>query len=373
MAYLPVSAFQRPLTLAQLKGTERCDPSAHALPEVNKWILFRALVKAREAFGVKDRDLALLQGLLTFYPDASLAFGPGIIIFPSNQTICERMNGMADSTMRRHLRNLLDAGLLRRRDSSNGKRFAIRQNGAQQAFGFDLSPLLEKAGAIIEAAEAADEAKRHCAHQRRQLGLMRRDLFALLPLTDEDTAAKGQAYWETTTRALRRKLSADALEQLCAEHATLIAHLKSLVLNSSDSQNEQHNLNSNIKYFESEKPQPSIATECHKENETLPLDVVLKACPDIEAFHGSEIRDGAELMSAGLKIYRAIGISDQCYKEALHHMGHEQTAIVIAALLQRFAHIRSPGAYLRSLIRKAANGQFSCRPMIMALISTSVR
>ncbi len=52
--------------------------------------------------------------------------------------------GMPASTLRRHLAVLVDAGLIVRRDSPNGKRYA-RKNRAgaiELAFGFDLSPLV---------------------------------------------------------------------------------------------------------------------------------------------------------------------------------------------------------------------------------------
>jgi len=40
----------------------------------------------------------------------------------------------------------------------------------------------------------------------------------------------------------------------------------------------------------------------------------------------------------------------------------------MAAMLERFADIRSPGGYLRALFAKAKVGTFSCGPMIMALV-----
>jgi replication initiation protein RepC len=51
---------------------------------------------------------------------------------------------MASATLPRHLAVLVEAGLIVRNDSANGKRYA-RKDGAgeiESAFGFDLSPLL---------------------------------------------------------------------------------------------------------------------------------------------------------------------------------------------------------------------------------------
>ncbi|MGR3382713.1 replication initiation protein RepC, partial [Roseovarius indicus] len=64
----------------------------------------------------------------------------------------------------------------------------------------------------------------------------------------------------------------------------------------------------------------------------------------------------------------AMGISASAWEEAQRFMGPEQASIVVAAMLERFADIRSPGGYLRALTAKAAAGEFSCGPMVMALI-----
>src|SRR5690606_10179898 len=147
-----------------------------------KWALLRSLVAAKDRFGVTAQDLALLQGLLSFYPHDTLEQGEGLILFPSNRSICERMQGLPDSTMRRHLRNLLAAGLLLRRDSHNGKRFTTCHNGERIAYGLDLTPLLLAAASIQAAAEEVEAAKAEAKRLRLDVQLMRRDIFAMMPL-----------------------------------------------------------------------------------------------------------------------------------------------------------------------------------------------
>lgn len=63
-----------------------------------------------------------------------------------------------------------------------------------------------------------------------------------------------------------------------------------------------------------------------------------------------------------------MGISPSAWDEARLVMGPEQAAIVLAAMLERFDEIRSPGGYLRTLVAKAEQNQFSSGPMIMALM-----
>ena len=67
-----------------------------------------------------------------------------------------------------------------------------------------------------------------------------------------------------------------------------------------------------------------------------------------------------------------------------HHIGDNEVdravplyfvskVILIACILQRASTIKSAGGYLRSLTRKAEAGEFSLRPVLMALINTRRR
>ena len=62
------------------------------------------------------------------------------VVFPSNRQLSLRAHGMAPATLRRHLAVLVDAGLIVRRDSPNGKRYARKDGagGLTKAFGFDI-------------------------------------------------------------------------------------------------------------------------------------------------------------------------------------------------------------------------------------------
>lgn len=140
MEYTPISPFMRPISHAHLRLVERPEGSVSGRP-VNKWELFRELSKAQATFGISERDLTVLQGLLSFFPNDALGENAQMVVFPSNKAICERLNGMPCSTMRRHLARLVGAGLLIRHDSPNGKRYARRRGDERVAFGLDLSPL----------------------------------------------------------------------------------------------------------------------------------------------------------------------------------------------------------------------------------------
>ncbi len=98
----------------------------------------------------------MLNALLSFYPENELSARNGLVVFPSNRQLALRAHGMPESTLRRHLASLLDAGLIIRRDSPNGKRYAHKTDAGEieEAFGFSVAPLLERASEIAKVAEA---------------------------------------------------------------------------------------------------------------------------------------------------------------------------------------------------------------------------
>ena len=96
--------------------------------------------------GLSDRALAVLSALLTFHPDTALTPSEDIVVFPSNRELCVRAHGPALTTLRRALAQLVSAGLVIRRDSPNGKRYARKGEGARSNRpSADLTPLVARA------------------------------------------------------------------------------------------------------------------------------------------------------------------------------------------------------------------------------------
>ncbi|WP_297777405.1 plasmid replication protein RepC [uncultured Roseovarius sp.] len=397
MEYTPISPFMRPISHAHLRVIDRPEASVPARP-VNKWELLRELSKAQAAFGVSERDLTVLQGLLSFFPDDALGGNAEMVVFPSNKAICERLNGMPCSTMRRHLARLVEAGLLQRRDSPNGKRYVRKHGEDRVAFGFDLSPLYCQSEEIARAAEAVREAEESVRRLREVVSLMRRDLAALAEFGDE--MQPGLGFWDQlrdkaalTARALRRKLSIEDLVAYRADLEALLDQARNIIdgpeteeMNTNDAQSERHHHNSNKESIDFEpaleksgeaagvpdvdtnEPVADVDEQDTRHLPKIPLHLVIAACPSLKTFYQGEIRHWHQLFDAACHVRPAMGISASAWEEAQRFMGPEQASIVVAAMLERFADIRSPGGYLRALTTKAAAGEFSCGPMVMALI-----
>lgn len=385
------------MTHAHLRVIERPEASVPGRP-VNKWELLRELSKAQAAFGVSERDLTVLQGLLSFFPDDALGGNAEMVVFPSNKAICERLNGMPCSTMRRHLARLVDAGLLQRRDSPNGKRYVRKHGEERVAFGFDLSPLYCQSEEIARAAEAVREAEERVRRLREVVSLMRRDLAALAEFGGE--MQPGLGIWDQlrdkailTARALRRKLSIEDLVAYRADLEALLDQARNIIdgsetegMNTNDARSERHHQSSNIESIDLEpaleksgaaagvpdvdrdEPVADVDEQDTRHLPKIPLHLVIAACPSLNTFYQGEIRHWHQLFDAACHVRPAMGISASAWEEAQRFMGPEQASIVVAAMLERFEDIRSPGGYLRALTAKAAAGEFSCGPMVMALI-----
>ncbi len=73
-------------------------------------------------------------------------------------------------------------------------------------------------------------------------------------------------------------------------------------------------------------------------------------------------------MAATELVRPMLGISPSAWGEAIAVLGPDHAAATLAAIYQRADLIHSAGGYLRNLVTRARNGQFTVWPMLMALL-----
>ncbi|MBB4292078.1 replication initiation protein RepC [Rhizobium leguminosarum] len=389
--YVSTPFGRRSMTLGMLASQEnasKVDPDA----SVDKWKIFRALCEAKEMVGVSDRALAVLNALLTFYPKNEIAEANGFVVFPSNEQLSLRTHGMAGTTLRRNLAMLVEAGLIIRRDSPNGKRFARRngEGGLGEAFGFSLAPLVARAREIEAQAAQVLAAKLEWKRLRERLTLCRRDIAKLIEIALEEQIAgewiEMQTHFNLLSASLPRRPSATEMESLLTDLEafrelivkTLELKTKAEKTDANDSQNGRHIHNSNPHLTFELEPGFEPKQDAKPEEEprawreppkSFPLAMVLQACPEIVAYGpGGGIGSWRDLMAAAVIVRSTLGVSPSAYQLACDIMGPENAATVIACILERGGHINSAGGYLRDLTRRAERGEFSLGPMLMALM-----
>lgn len=370
---------------------------------VHKWNAFRAICTAKASLGVSERALSVLDALLSFHPETALS-GDGLVVFPSNRQLSLRAHGMAAATLRRHLGVLVLAGLILRRDSPNGKRYARKRadGDVEVAFGFDLGPIVARADEFEALAEKVRLEERALRFVRERITICRRDVTkGIEACVGEGVTAPGGgdgvAAWAPVI-ALFRSIVADiprvgvlselepvatALEAMAADVVSrLERHAKISNQSASESQTERHIQNSkpeNLTESEPSLPKGPGAGEARAGEASVPpsasypLGMVLSACPDIIDYCKGGITSWRDFRATVAVVRPMLGISLTAWDEAELVMGDLQAAIVVAAILQKGTAVSSAGGYLRDLTRRAEHKSFTLGPMLMALISTRHR
>lgn len=361
---------------------------------VQKWTVFRDIKEARLVIGATDRGLAILDALLSFHPDAELGGDRPLVVWPSNEQLIARANGMSPATLRRHLANLVECGLIIRRDSPNGKRYARKSRAGEieQAYGFDLTPLVARAAEFKQLAEATREARRALRVARESLTICRRDIVKMIE-TGIGEGVPGNwgrvhlAYQSIVSR-LPRTASPELLQAIMSEldelrmeiRDTLETFINSQNLNANESQFDHHIQNSKPEsQFESRNRCRSNheagSTLEHDDNvhslpdRKLPLGIVLEACPNVALLARSgRVSNWHDLIAAAELARSMLGISPSAWQEAVLVMGIRDAAVTLGAIYQRQEQISSAGGYLRSLSERARQAKFSTWPMVMALL-----
>ncbi|NLS03732.1 replication initiation protein RepC [Rhizobium sp. P32RR-XVIII] len=404
---------RRPMTLGMLTSqvTSR-DVGAGA--SVDKWKIYRALCEAKPLLEISDRALTVLNALLSFYPKSELSADNSLVVFPSNAQLSLRCHGMAEQTIRRHMAALVVAGLIIRKDSPNGKRYARknRQGEINDAYGFSLAPLLARATEIEQLAAKVAADRLYMQTLKERLTLCRRDISKLInaalieELPGEWLGAQQRFHQilDQLPRVASTRLIASALATLETLREEIIKQLEILIKaqNSSgnDSQNERHiQITESESPFDSEAASEVLVSEFTAVNRSsavafddrmpiptgttetpipradapaaihpLPLSLVLQACPEVRSYGpAGTIKTWQDLIAAGTMVSSMLQISPSAYKDACRVMGPQNAATVLACIFERAGEINSAGGYLRYLTKRAQGGEFAIKPMLMAL------
>lgn len=384
---------RRPMTLDMLSS----QMVAKVMPKeaaVHKWHVFQHIKEARLPLGATDRALAILHALLSFHPETTLQGDGELIVWPSNEQLMARANGMPATTLRRHLGVLVDCGIIIRRDSPNGKRFARkgRDGEIEQAYGFDLSPIVARAEEYKSLAEAVQAEKKAFRVVKERLTLLRRDIVKMIETGIEGgvPANWGRVHltYQGIVSQIPRTAPRQVLEAISEELESLWHEVREALETFTKTQNMDANESHSGCHIQNSNPDSISESEHGFRNEEeaggsvpetdnvrslprreLPLGIVLDACPNLLwLMKDGQIRHWRDLLAAAELARPQLGISPSAWSEAREILGEQQAAITLAGIYQRSDQINNAGGYLRSLTERARDGKFSAWPMIMALL-----
>ncbi len=339
-------------------GTAGADAARSTIPaaETDIWTIFRALRDARSVFGLRPGHLQTLQAMLSF-----LKPGHGETVFASNNSICQRVGGIDERTLRRHINRFVELGFIQRNDSSNRKRYRVCSSRGQCiSYGLSLTPLLERGNELIAIAQEMENDRQDRIFVRKQI------LTKLVQLESHDPT---NAFIQKARRALRRKLSLPQYHELLAEAAAECQSL-STPDNSPQSIELTANDGQTVRYQSMSKQEEKDLEERRTSNALKP-ELLASVCDQATAFSTDKLRDWLEIENHARTLAPMMGIHPETFEKAKAVVGAQKASCAIFILLQLGQRIRNFGAYFHSITLGRHQKRFDPAALIKRLSKAS--
>lgn len=287
-----------------------------------------------------------------------------LTVYAANATLCFRAKGITDRQLRRHLERLEEVGLIRRKDSANGKRFPIQRNGrVVGAFGIDLSPLLEQSEKLCTLAETRRKEATELRGLRSYIQKLRMDCQRL-PLTEElsafldatrnimrragTTLTQAHAIITKLTSILmdtsRHVIGPAQMQQDTAEHTekedapTQEQCHKAADLPATDGQNDRH------------KEPPKSYT---KKTTSNPFPEFWRSLACLSEFYPDIPSTKNMVVQIIFEFGRMLRIKESTLTKAIVKIGYKETLIQQNRIASKGDEVKNPDTYLMSIITNA--------------------
>jgi replication initiation protein RepC len=315
---------------------------------------FRCLCTIAERLGLSTGVLHTLRAMMhCVRPEKSLT------CFASNETLIRLRAGGSERSVRRHVEQLIKAGVILRNDSPNKKRYMAKDQttGQVELFGFDLSPMISQLAEwrLLSEDLAADKSRRRFLRTLILGRLHKLDQFG----TAFDTVA--------ARRLLRRNLSVKALEEIlstiedCLKTEDTLSPANSSVAPPANSdgavnnmadtggQNDRHHYRSKTYRPESEQCCKETNAPAHIDEAQL-LRSVEETCTEAKAFWRGPLKSWVDVHELGWLVAPMLGIDKELMVEAVKRHGLSPVCVLVLILLQDGNRVRNIGAYFRTLV-----------------------
>lgn len=370
----PMPRHARRHNLSSLKTPTQ--PSA--ADKDKRWHILDLAKTCRQRLKLRDRDIAVLRGLLSLLP--SQARPDQMVVFASNRVLIDRCDGIDERTLRRRVAHLQDCGMLTRRTSPNGKRYQVRNehHDALLTYGIDLAPLFH----IQSHLEALAEDCRHEAIRTKVLRSLIRDaLYKTPPHQITDVQKEAQ-------RALRRVLDSNQLQQILSQleeaAPAMIPQFTDKVTlptthpSVSDGQNDRHIQSSYKDNLESEGAERETLSNPAREKKSANIDhtdITVDECMDLartaREMAPKQPRCWEDLIDLSSSLAPAIGLQGAVIHEAEKHLGKHGFALAVLGLVEAFGRVRNPEAYLTALVQRRLKQGLDLVRMFRSLVRPS--
>ena len=342
-------AFQKP-AIKPAGANAAPKPQQPAEPDI--WAIFRALRDTRALFGLRPGHIHTLQAMLSF-----LKPGHGNTVFASNASICQRVGGIDERTLRRHVSRLVELGFVMRNDSPNQKRYRVRSaRGACISYGLSLSPLFARATELIMLAQEAENDRRDRMFLRKQI---------LTRLAHLDEVDPDNRFCLTARKTLRRKLTSQMYRALlteaeaeCALYPTCMTTSETTQLSANDGQTVRHHSMSEEGNKDIEDPTPKTSPN---------LQTLTALCDQATSFATSPLKSWNEVENHARTLAPMMGIDPGSFEKAKNAVGAIKASSAIFIMLQLGSQIRDFAAYFHSITLGGRQHQFDPATLLRRL------
>lgn len=341
-----------------------------------RWSLLDLVRRCRKPLGLRDRDVAVLRGLLSFVPQSSDP--SSLVVFASNRALIERCDGIDERTLRRRLTHLKATGFLARKSSPNGKRYRVMDECAEAklTYGIDLAPLFAIRDHLVALAEECSREEIRCKALRSEI----RDILY------HQAAHIQPALRDLACRSLRRSLSSDQLADLIQELQEGLpktgAETSSVTdaVTVSDRQNDRHIRKSEKENYESEctaekassqKRASEPASTCVERSNDITVSECMALAKNAASFASVTAKDWGDVVRLSDTLAPAVGLAKTDVETARKAMGALGSALAILGIIEAFDRIRQPRAYLQALANRAASEGIDFVRMFRSLTNCS--
>ncbi len=317
-----------------------------------KWSLLQVIEDIREPLGLKGTSISLLRAMISFIKGNHItaAGDDGHVCFASNAALAKRTH-VSVQTVERHIAKLVSLGLLTRRSSANGKRWARRDRNGRivLATGLSLLPLSERFAEFLQLNQTHQD-------NLAKLSLLRdRCVIALSKLkTFLPGRSDLESFFQTARNLLRRRVPAQALTTLLHDITQELQSLtgeKAEILRGTDPEIEGHKepqLNQSVKKEDSSQ----IEVSTNEMERAYP-----RLCAELRT-----ARDQSDCERRMGDIASQLNLGNLWFEIRL--LGPAKAFMTLGYLLERIESIDKPRGYAFHLLQGLNAGTISWKTLL---------
>lgn len=331
----------------------------------DKTDLYEAARLAMRVLDIPTSGRFILEQLIGAY--GGKLVNDRMLVWPSNEFLAKRTN-LAERTIRHAIAHLIATGLIAAVDSANGKRFARRDASGEivQAFGFDLSPLINRLSEFRDRMVAIQERERERQAAFDQMTIDRRSTQEVLRALSEEfpDIDTGDLMKRTIelVRVTPRRSFKGSIDTVRAAWTALRKEAETKYHTAYGGNNCRHKDNNK---HAPENPCNNGHEDVEEAKPRANLKDLVAACPDAVEFLG-ELRSDMDLINGAGRMRGQLGVSPSAWEEARREIGPlpaAATLIMVMQIQMRPAPgaeaIKNFGGYYRAMVRLIKEGRVS--------------